>query len=153
MRLVELMSEELILPEVEATTRDAVLQELVACTVRAHPNIDAKEAFSVLLSRERIGSTAIGSGLAIPHAKLQLDRAVTCLARAPKGVEFGALDGQPAHLFFSILAPIGQPGQHLKVLARASRMFMDTAFRARLFEAKDRAALWALIVEKDGELS
>lgn len=153
MNLVELMSEELILPQLKASTRDAVLQELVACIVNAHPEINREEAFSVLLDRERIGSTAVGSGLAIPHAKLELEQAVTCLARAPEGVEFGALDGQPVHLFFAILAPAGKPGQHLKVLARASRMFMDTGFRAHLSEAKDRAALWSLIVEKDAELS
>lgn len=152
MKLVELMSEELILPQLEATHRDEALRALVSCVVQARPGIDAAGAFRVLQERERIGSTAIGNGLAIPHAKLPLSQAITCFARAPAGIEFGALDGQPAHLFLAILAPEGKPGAHLKVLARASRLFMDLPFRERLLGAEGRAELWSLLQQRDEAL-
>jgi PTS system nitrogen regulatory IIA component len=153
MRIVDIMSEDLIIPELAGTTREAVLAELVDCIVSFVPEIDAEHAIHVLVERERMGSTGVGQGLAIPHAKLpHLRRAVACFARSRRGVEFGALDGQPTHLFLALLAPEGNAGFHLKALARASRMFKDAAFRAALLEAPD-AALWAAIQDKDEALT
>lgn len=154
MKIVDMLSEDLIVADLRATSRDEVLAELVTCVVAAHPDIDQGEALRVLLDRERIGSTGIGEGLAIPHARLpKLDRAVACFGRSRAGAEFKALDGQPTHLFLALLAPVGAAGFHLKALARASRMLKDASFRSRLMQAEDRAALWRAIVDKDEALS
>ncbi|MCA9548857.1 MAG: PTS sugar transporter subunit IIA [Myxococcales bacterium] len=154
MRIVDLMSEALVIPDLQGVTRDEVLGELVSCIVAATPSIDASLAFRVFQERERIGSTGVGQGLAIPHARLpSLDTAVACFARSRAGVEFKALDGQPTHLFLALLAPAGNAGFHLKALARASRMFKDSSFRARLMTCEDAAGLWAALTEKDNALS
>lgn len=152
MRLLELTSEDLVIPELSALSRDELLREVVGCIVKARPHVDGASAYRLLLEREQIGSTAIGSGLAIPHAKLSLNQAVACLARSKQGVDFGALDGKPAFLFFTILAPTGNAGLHLKALARASRLFMDQDFRQRLLEAPDRHAIWEALRARDAEL-
>lgn len=154
MKIVDMLSEDLIIAELESSSRDEVLGELVACVVAAHPGILAAEALRVLLDRERIGSTGIGGGLAIPHARLpSLDTPIACFGRSRGGVSFRALDGEPTHLFLTLLAPVGAAGYHLKALARASRMLKDSDFRARLMAAEDRAELWQAFAEKDESLS
>lgn len=154
MRIVDIMSEDLIIPELLAESRDDVLAELVACIAGTTPEVDRQHAVRVLLERERIGSTGVGQGLAIPHAKLpNLRRAVACFARSSRGVDFGALDGKPTHLFLALLAPEGNASFHLKALARASRLFKDPAFRSELLETRDRPLLWSLIAKKDEALT
>ena len=149
-----MMSEALVIPDLQGTNRDEVLGELVSCIVAATPGVDTSLAFRVFQERERIGSTGVGQGLAIPHARLpSLDKAVACFARSRGGVDFRALDGQPTHLFLALLAPAGNAGFHLKALARASRMFKDSAFRARLLECEGGAELWAALSDKDNALS
>jgi PTS system nitrogen regulatory IIA component len=154
MMIVDILSEDLIIPDLEARTRDEVLAELVDRIVENHHDVDGKLALSFLLERERIGSTGIGNGIAIPHAKLpKLQRAIACFARSKQGVEFGSLDGRPAHLFLTLLAPERGAGLHLKALARASRLFKDQEFRSRLLESDDTRTLWSVIYEKDTQLS
>jgi PTS system nitrogen regulatory IIA component len=149
MRLVDIASEDLIVPALAGRSRDEVLAEIVARVVAVAPRIDAAHATGVLIARERLGSTGIGGGLAIPHAKVpRLERGLACFARSAPGVDFGALDGQPTHLFLAILAPEGNAGFHLKALARASRLLKDPAFRARLIEAPG-AELWGLFRDRD----
>ena len=152
MKIVDILSEDLIIPSLESTSRDAVLRELVASLVRRHSQIDAEQAVRVLIAREDIGSTGVGNGLAIPHAKLRsLTKAVACFARSSEGVDFGARDARPSYLFLALLAPEGNAGMHLKALARASRLFKDPGFLARLRDAPS-GEVWPLIRDKDGEL-
>ena len=154
MMIVDILSEDLIIPSLKGRTRDDVLAELVERIVTTNGDIDGKLALTVLIERERIGSTGIGHGIAIPHAKLpNLQRAVACFARSPEGVEFGSLDGRPAHLFLTLLAPERGAGLHLKALARAARLFKDADFRERLLASDDTQKLWSVIYEKDTQLS
>ncbi len=154
MKIADIMSPSLIIPELSGHTREEVLAELVACIVQARPSIDAAHAVRVLLDRERVGSTGVGHGLAIPHAKLpRLDRAVACFARSKDGIDFKAQDGQPTHLFLALLAPEGNASLHLQALARASRLFKDADFRTRLLEAGDAASMWGAITHKDQQLT
>jgi PTS system nitrogen regulatory IIA component len=154
MMIVDILSEDLIIPNLKARTRDDVLAELVERIVKHTNDVDGKHALTVLIERERIGSTGIGHGIAIPHAKLpKLQRAIACFARSREGVEFGSLDGRPAHLFLTLLAPERGAGLHLKALARASRLFKDADFRERLLESDDTQKLWSVIYEKDTQLS
>lgn len=147
------MSEKLVIPGLRGTTRDEALQEIVSCIVAAHKGIDATRALEVLSERERLGSTGVGHGLAIPHARLSdLDRTVACFARSVSGVAFAARDGQPTHLLFTILAPGGKASSHLKALARASRLFRDATFRRDLLAAEGTAELYRLIDAQDRRL-
>lgn len=153
MRLVDFMSEKLVISGLSGTTRDEALQEIVACIVAARENIDPRKALAVLTERERLGSTGVGQGLAIPHARLpDLDGTVACFARSIAGVAFAARDGRPTHLLFTILTPRGKASSHLKALARASRLFRDAAFRRQLLAADGTAEIYRLIDEQDQRL-
>src|SRR5262249_25680196 len=148
------LSEDLIIPDLRAEGRESVLEELVARLVEVRPDIDAAAAYRVLLDRERIASTAVVAGFAIPHARLpNLKGIVGIFARSKKGVAFGAPDAKPVHLFLTLLAPEGGSGLHLKALARVSRLFKDEAFRTRLIETDDRATIWANICAEDKRLA
>lgn len=154
MKILDLLSEDLIIADLEAEARDEVLDEIVRCALALHPYIDARRAQRVLIERERLGSTAIGEGLAIPHARLEgLTKPVACFARSVRGVDFKALDGAPTHLFLALFAPVGAAALHLTALARATRMFKDEGFRARLLSAEGPRELWTIIAEKDDALS
>lgn len=153
MLIVDILSEELIIPQLQARTREDVLVELVDRVVDHHPEVDKEYALKCLVERERLGSTGIGNGIAIPHARLpKIRRAIACFARSSDGVDFKSLDGQPAHLFLALFAPEGGAGLHLKALARASRLFKDREFRAKLLETEDAGGLWSVIYDKDTQL-
>ncbi len=106
----------------------------------------------VLLEREKLGSTGIGDGIAIPHGKLAgLDEMVIAFGRSREGIDFEAMDGKPVHLFFLLMAPENSAGQHLKALAKISRMMKDELYRRALLEAKTHEDLVRIIAEKDDE--
>jgi PTS system nitrogen regulatory IIA component len=154
MRIVDILPEDLVLPEVRATSKEAVLSEVVETLGKVRPDIDRAQALRVLVERERLGSTGVGNGFAIPHGKLpNLAGLVACFARSSQGVEFGSLDGRPAHLFLVLLAPEGSAGLHLKALARASRLFKDPGFRSQLLQVGDQHALYNIIAQQDARLS
>ena len=154
MRLIDIMSADLVIADLASTTRDDVLQEMVERISVVRPEVEASRAQRVLVERERLGSTGVGDGLAIPHARLPaLSTAVACFARSRGGVDFGALDGKPTDLFLALLAPAGHAGLHLKALARAARLFKDAAFRGTLRDAPDAATLWVALQAQDEALS
>src|SRR5947209_309890 len=135
------MSEELVVPELRGTTKDEVLVEVVERMATVRPEIDTRHAVTVLIEREKLGSTGVGNGFAIRHGKLaKLGGLVACFARSKAGVAFGSLDGKPAHLFLTLLAPegAGSASVHLKALARASRLFKDPQFRVQLLSIPGR---------------
>jgi PTS system nitrogen regulatory IIA component len=146
-----LLQPEDIFPDLAAGTKEEVLAELAAGVAGHYPGLDRDKITAILLERERLGSTGIGDGIAIPHGKLgRLEQPVLAFGRSRKGVAFSALDGKPVKLFFLLLAPEEAAGIHLKMLARISRILKDPAVRARLLEAPDVAAMLAVIQEQDG---
>lgn len=154
MRIADLMSEALVHAELAGSDRDEVLAEVVDHMV-AHAPVPLDRALTLdrLAERERLASTAVGHGIAIPHAKIPgIGRAVACLARSRAGVDFGSRDGEPTHIFLTILAPEGNAGLHLKALARASRLLMDEGFRSEMVELPDAAAIWAALILHDERL-
>jgi PTS system nitrogen regulatory IIA component len=154
MKILDILtSEALVEPALRGTDKTAVLRELASHLAAQIPGINADALVEVLWERERLGSTAIGDGIAIPHGKLAgLQGVIGAFGRHPTGVDFDSLDGTPTHLFFLLVAPEDSVGQHLKALARVSRLLKDRAFRERLLAAPDRAALYALIREEDEKL-
>ena len=115
-----------------------------------HPELDRQKVLDVLRERERISSTAIGEGVAIPHGKLAgVDRVLGIFARSREGVDFASLDGAPTHLFFALIAPEDAAADHLKALARISRLLKDETFRRRLMQGKSAQELYSIIAEED----
>jgi PTS system nitrogen regulatory IIA component len=154
MKILDLLtSEALVAPDLAGADKTAVLRELAQHLAASHASIEPDRLVEVLWERERLGSTAIGDGIAIPHGKLAgLTGVIGAFGRHPAGVDFESLDGSPTHLFFLLVAPEDSVGQHLKALARVSRLLKDRAFRERLLTAADRAELFRLIREEDEKL-
>lgn len=154
MKIVDILSsEQLVAPSLSGANKTAVLRELAEHLARQHGEIDAGRLVEVLWERERLGSTAIGDGIAIPHGKLPgLKGVVGAFGRHVAGVDFDSLDGSPTHLFFLLVAPEESVGQHLKALARVSRLLKDRSFRDKLISAPDSAAIFRLIREEDEKL-
>lgn len=154
MKIVDILSEDLVVPQMKARSKSSAIDELVHKIASVHSKIDVEQARRVLLDRERLGSTGVGQGLAIPHGKLSdLDRVIACFSRSVSGIQFDALDGNQVHLFFTLLAPKSAAGLHLKALARASRLFKSQAFRSELLEAKSSAEIYQLIKLQDEQLT
>ena len=123
MQIIELLNEQLILPDLTGTTKQQVMEELVEHLATVQPGINAGELLKALLEREKLGSTGIGNGIAIPHGKLGgLSDIILVFARSTAGIPFEAIDGKPIHLIFLVVAPANSPGGHLKALARLSRL-------------------------------
>lgn len=149
-KIMDLLHESAVLTELKATTKKGILEELLQPLVQRHVVKDAATALTVLLEREKLGSTGIGQGIAIPHAKTdEATGVVAALGLCRKGVAFDSLDGEPVHIVFLLLAPPGAAATHLKALARISRMLKDKFFRQSLRDAKAVEDLLKLVREED----
>jgi PTS system nitrogen regulatory IIA component len=154
MKIVDILpGEDLVADALHGRTKPEVVRELAEYLVRHHDDISTDQLVEVLWERERLGSTAIGDGIAIPHGKLHgVKSVVAVFGRHLEGVDFDSLDGAPTRLFFLLVAPEDSVGQHLKALARVSRLLKDHTFRERLLAAADRSELFHLICEEDEKL-
>jgi PTS system nitrogen regulatory IIA component len=151
MKILDSLKEESIISELNATDKKGVLEKLTDPVAKAS-GVNQEEMIRVLLERERLGSTGIGGGIAIPHGKLKsLESLLVGFGRSHKGVDFEALDGKPAHLFFLLVAPENSTGAHLRMLARISRLLKDSTFKQRLMTAVDRRDLYTVIANEDHE--
>ena len=154
MKFNELINENYIIPEFEGTTKKQVLEELVEALAANKGEIDKDELLNALLEREKLGSTGIGDGVAIPHGKLNgLDNIILLFGKSGQGVDFDAIDGKPVCLVFLLVAPADSAGLHLKALARLSRMLREKDFKNSLLMASDAATLLKIIIDKDENLS
>ncbi|OEU65139.1 MAG: PTS fructose transporter subunit IIA [Desulfovibrio sp. S3730MH75] len=136
----------LVVYELDSSDKSGVLREMVSILKVKGLEVDVEEALQVLMSREKLGTTGIGDGIAIPHGKLEcLDEIVVVVGRSGQGIDYEALDMQPCHIFFMVLAPEQGAGTHLKVLAQISRQLKDEAFRDAFKGAKDQQELLGLL--------
>lgn len=146
MRLASLTRPELIFPDLPAQGRDAVLRALAGRIAALGLVRDPEDLFQKLRERELLGSTGIGSGIAIPHCKLAgLGQGVVAIGMVPGGVDFGAPDGQPVRLLFLVLSPSAAPAEHLQVLATISRWIKNDRSADRILELRDPAAIIQLL--------
>jgi len=150
MRIKDFLREDFIIEELVSSNKEEVLQE-ISRTIRGEKqNFQPAAMVKVLLEREKLGSTGIGDSIAIPHGKLNgLDELIVAFGRSRQGVDFNAVDGKPVKLFFLLIAPESSRSEHLKVLARISRMLKDLNFRNSLMAATSRNELFQIIAEKD----
>lgn len=150
MKIEDILAEDLVLADLTAGSKPEVLVELADAVTQRHPELDKARLVGALEDRERLNSTALGDGVAIPHGKLPgIRRVFAAFARSRAGVDFQSLDGKPTHLFFLLVAPEDSAGAHLKALARISRLLKDASFRTRLLEAPDARTLFAIIRDED----
>src|SRR5438045_4962397 len=133
MRIAEFLREDVVFPDLAATDKAGVLGEMCAGLARVYPALSAQKLTETLLEREKLGSTGIGEGVAIPHGKLPgLPGMLAAFGISRDGIDFEALDAKPTHLFFVLVAPENSAGLHLKALARVSRIFKQPDFRDRI---------------------
>ena len=152
MKISGLLKKEFVLEHLKAKSKQEALAELAGVFEKGEIKCDSGAMLRVLMEREKLGSTGIGDGIAIPHGKLAgLDEIMVAFGRSREGIAFEALDGKPVHLFFLLMAPQNSAGRHLKVLAKISRMLKDGGFRKKLLEAKMHDDLVRVITEKDDE--
>lgn len=145
MDLSELLSPGAVVLDLKAGSKRQALRALADRAAEAH-GLDSGTVLEALLEREKLGTTGIGDGLAIPHAKLAgIERLVGVFARLQTPVSFEALDDEPVDLVFLLLAPTGAAADHLKALACVARVFRDDALCAALRDANDRGTVFELL--------
>ena len=150
MKITDFLNVDAIIPALESREKNAALEEMAGWLASKHLPLEKKKVLDVLLEREKISTTAIGEGVAIPHGKLPgVERVLGVFARSQNGVDFASLDGGPTHLFFVLIAPENAAADHLKALARISRLLKDEVFRHRLMTGRSSQELYAIISEED----
>jgi len=150
MKISEILHKDLLIPQLQSKNKKGVLEELAGALVNQGKLPDLEQVVEVLLDREKLGSTGIGEGIAIPHGKIKgLEQVVASFGRSREGIDFESIDQKPTHLFFLLVAPENSAGIHLKALARISRLLKDSNFRRRLMEAETADELFQIISEED----
>ena len=145
MPLADLVAPNSVIPSLKVNSKKQALQELAAKAADLTGQGE-RAIFDVLLQREKLGSTGVGNGIAIPHGKLsKLTRLFGLFARLDRPIDFEALDGQPVDLIFLLLAPEGAGADHLKALARVARLLRDSAVAEKLRASQDAEALYAVL--------
>lgn len=147
MDLGDLISPDAIFPSLRAQNKKQALQELAEKAAKI-TGLVARDVLETLMQRERLGSTGVGRGIAIPHARIpQASKIVIVFARLQEPIAFDALDGEPVDLIFLLLAPEHAGADHLKALARLSRLLRDPVSAEKLRGARDRDAIYAVLTE------
>ena len=150
MKIVEILNGDTVIPELASKNKKEVIEELISVIVEKDNSLNKEELIEVFLERERLGSTGIGDGIAIPHGKLKnIDTLFASFGRSIKGVDFESMDGKLTYLFFLLVAPENSAGVHLKTLARISRLLKDDSFRKSLMEAESKEEIFRNIIERD----
>lgn len=150
MRLTEILNEQRVTTQLTATTKEEALAALAQLFTEDDAGLDAKAVYEVLSERERLASTGIGSGVAIPHGRIaQLERLRAAIAVSPAGIPFEAIDGAPVRIVVGVLAPQHHTGDHLRVLARVSRLLRNPEVRESLLQARDAHEAFAIITRAD----
>jgi len=152
MKIVDFLKPELIIEHLHAQNKEEMLREF-AQHLEKTLGIKSEKVFNVLMEREKLGSTGIGEGVAIPHGKLRdITDFICCFGRSEKGIDFDAIDGKPVHLVFLLLAPENSAGTHLKALAKISKILKDPHFRHQLLQQSDPGEIFRIIKEEDDKL-
>ena len=145
MDLSDLIETSSVMPSLKANSKKQLLQ-LLAEKAAAVTGLAEREVFDTILQRERLGSTGVGNGIAIPHGKLaNLKRIHGIFARLPKPIDFEALDDQPVDIVFLLLAPESAGADHLKALARIARLLREPGLAGKLRASADVNALYAVL--------
>ena len=150
MKILDYLKEEWVIPELAGTDKTSVLREFSDVLVSACQVGSSNDLLQVLLEREKLGSTGIGGGIAIPHGRLKkLEDFRISFGRSTKGVDFDSIDRKPSQLFFLVMAPENSAVNNLKLLGRIVTLLKDPSYKKRLIEASSRKELFEIIAEED----
>ena len=152
MKISDILKKEHIIKELNSCDKKNVLDEL-SSFLEDKGEITSKENLLVaLIEREKLGSTGIGENVAIPHAKIsEIDNIITVFGRSKNGVEFESLDQKPVNFIFLVMAPENSTGQHLKVLARISRLFKNPSLRESVLRTNEAGQIYSILVDEDSK--
>lgn len=151
MKILDVLPRDAIIIDLEAQEKKGILEELAAPISRIS-GISHQNLVGILMDRERLGSTGIGDGIGIPHGKVKgLNSLILGFGLSRKGVNFDSMDGKPTHIFFLLLTPENSAGDHLKLLARISRILKNDPFKERLAAAQSKEEIYDIIQEDDDE--
>ena len=152
MKMSDFLDPRAVVSDLKAANKKEVLEELCTALVSLHPTLDRDRMVGILLDRERLGSTGVGEGVAIPHGKMgDLGGLIACFGRSACGVAFDAVDDQPVSLFFLLFAPENSAGVHLKALAKISRLLKRPSVREELLQAASKEDVYAILTREDAE--
>jgi PTS system nitrogen regulatory IIA component len=150
MRFIDILSEERVSTRLAATTKDGALLALAELFAKDDPSLDPRSVHDVLAEREKLASTGVGSGVAIPHGRIgTIERLRAAVAVSPQGIPFDAIDGAPVRIIVGVLAPQHHTGDHLRVLALVSRMLRSHDVREKLLQAMDSHSAFDIIARAD----
>lgn len=149
MRLGDVLHADDVTTELPPADKEATLRGLARLMSRSSDGLDEDAVYRALADRERVASTGIGSGVAMPHGRMRMDRPRMALAICREGVSFDSLDGEPAHILVALLTPYTQLGDQIKVLARVSRVLKDRSVRERLLQAETRDDARRILLDED----
>ena len=152
MKLSDFLSPNHVLTDIQATVKKDALREVAAfiANQKQDPALTPKHLFNSIMDREELGSTGIGDGVAIPHAKIHgLKGLCGCFARSSQGINFEAIDSRPVQLLFLLLVPEDSAGLHLKALARISRVLKEPGFREELIAAENAQGIYEAFIRQD----
>lgn len=151
MKILDVLHPDAILADLKSQDKKGVLEELVE-PVSEITGMSHNELVRVLMDREQLGSTGIGSGIGIPHGKIKgLESMVIGFGLSKRGVDFDSIDNKPTHLFFTLITPDQSTGLHLRLLARISRILKDDSFKESLMNAGSAEEILSIIKEQDEE--
>ncbi len=152
MKISDMLEQDHILMDLKARDKKEVLEELAAVITSHDPSLEKNSLVKVLLEREKLGSTGIGDGVAIPHGKFQgIDQPIISFGRSRRGLDFESMDGAPAYLFFLLVAPENSASIHLKALARIAKILKNSSFRKTLMDATTKEEVYRTIIQNDEE--
>jgi PTS system nitrogen regulatory IIA component len=152
MKIDEILKKESVIADLVGKNKLEVIKEMIECLKQNNIIKDDQALFATLMEREKLGSTGIGENVAIPHGKSdELTQIITVFARSLGGVNFESLDQKPVHFVCMVIAPVHSTGQHLKALARISRLFKNQALREGILKAEDTNAIYSILLEEDSK--
>jgi nitrogen PTS system EIIA component len=153
MRLTDVLKEDFILTDLKSRKKTELLEEMISNISDKVGGLDRKKVLETVIERERLGTTGIGNGIAIPHGKVRgVDEIRVFFGRSKKGIDFDSMDKMPVYLFFMILAPENSAAAHLKILASISHLFRNQGLRADLMKAESRSEIYEIIAEADKKI-
>ncbi len=153
MKISDVLERETIIPDLQSKTKEDVIRELAENLASAHPGINDEKLIEVLMEREKLCSTAVDSGVAIPHAKLSgISDIIAGFGRSVEGIDYDSLDAELTHLFIILVAPETSIGAHIQLLARISKIFRNPDLRAKLLTLETKDEIYDSIIMEDAKL-
>ena len=152
MKIIDIIKKDSIISDLVGTNKEEVLNEVTDFLQNKDIIKDKQILLNTLIEREKLGSTGIGENVAIPHGKSdELSKIVMVFARSLKGLDFESLDQKPVHFVCVVIAPSNSTGQHLKALARISRIFKNKSLRDGILKLQDANQIYSLLLEEDSK--